>query len=287
MAYWLNNRPKLTSLTLKRPGLIGLLSRRTFLVSPLSTVFHYGMVLSLITGFLLEAMYLIGLTTLSLSGLFAGWAWLGTWAHGFFGLFTIIGFIGVLGQFLSNRYFRLASGWTFYGDAALITAISASGIVLLLEILQVIPGGTGWWPTIHIVSVITWLVYSLLAGGLVAHAFNTILYRFSDPRSTPAFQAFNTACGRCGKCIEVCPQYRGQNEKPEYAPSLKVRRYLSAFKKGAPPKELRSMIEEVYDCTLCGLCVSVCPYSFRHYDLYMEMLTQANSLATPMAQVQS
>lgn len=279
MTYWFTKKPKLTSLNLERPGLIGLLSRRTFLVSPLSTVFHYGMILGLTTGFILEAMYLIGLSPASFSGLFGGSGWVVTWVHGFFGFVTIVGFIGVLGRFTTNRYFRLASGLTFYMDAALLTPVFVSGVALALEIVGLAPQASGWWPTVHIISVITWLVASLLTGGLVAHAVGTILYRFSDPRSSAAFQAFNTACGRCGKCTQVCPLFRAHREKPEEAPSLKVRRYLSAFKKGRQPQDLRQMTEEVYDCALCGLCVAVCPYSFRHYDLYMALLAQVNRTA--------
>jgi NAD-dependent dihydropyrimidine dehydrogenase PreA subunit len=279
VTYWFTRKPRLTSLTLDRPGLIGLLSRRTFLISPLSTVFHYGMVVGLITGSILEAMYLIGLSSASFSGLFAGSGWVVTWVHGFFGFVTIVGFIGVLGRFATNRFFRLASGVTFYMDAALIASISVSGIALALQILGITPTVSGWWPTVHIISVITWLVASLLTGGLVAHAVGTILYRFSDPRSSAAFQAFNTACGRCGKCTQVCPLFRAHREKPEEAPSLKVRRYLSAFRKGGELQHLRQMTEEVYDCALCGLCVAVCPYSFRHYDLYMALLAQVNRTA--------
>jgi NAD-dependent dihydropyrimidine dehydrogenase PreA subunit len=279
LSYWFTKKPRLMSLTLDRPGLVELISRRTFLVNPLSLVFHYGMVLGVITGFILEAMYLIGLSSASFSGIFVGWGWVVTWTHGFLGLVAIVGFLGVLGRFATNRFFRLASGITFYVDAAFIAAISVSGVALALEILGVTAQRSGWWPTIHIVSAIGWLAVSLLTGGLVAHAVGTVLYRFSDPRSSAAFQAFNTACGRCGKCTEVCPLFRAHGEKPEEAPSLKVRRYLTAFKRGGPLQDLRRMTEEVYNCALCGLCIAVCPYSFRHYDLYMALLAQVNRTA--------
>lgn len=29
-------------------------------------------------------------------------------------------------------------------------------------------------------------------------------------------------------------------------------------------------------CSRCGKCVEVCPYAFRHYDLYMGLLRQVN-----------
>jgi NAD-dependent dihydropyrimidine dehydrogenase PreA subunit len=272
LTYWFTKKPRLTSVIPGRPGLIALISRRTFLVSPLSTVFHYGIVLACITGFVLEAMYLV-----SFSGILAGWGWVVTWAHGILGLLAVVGFIGVLGRFATNRFFRLASGVIFYVDAVFIAAISVSGVALLLEILRIVPAiSSGWWATIHIVSVIGWLLVSLFAGGLVAHAVATLVYRFSNSRSPAAFQAFNSACSRCGKCTEVCPQFQAHGGRPEDAPSLKVRRYLSIFTRGAPLHELKRMAEDVYDCALCGLCVGVCPYSFRHFDLYMALLGQVS-----------
>jgi ferredoxin len=273
LTYWFRSKPKLTSIVPHRPGLVGLISRRTFLVSPLSTVFHYGIVLACLSGLVLEAMYLVGLSVL-----FAGWGWVVTWMHGILGLVAIFGFMGVLARFGTNRFFRLAAGKMFYVDAAFIGVISLSGLGLLLEIWRALPVVSGWWATIHIVSAITWFLVSLFAGGLIAHAVATMVYRFNNPRSAAAFQAFNSACARCGKCVEVCPLYQASNEKPEEAPALKVRRYLDVFRKGAPLKELKGLAEEVYVCALCGLCVAVCPYSFRHYDLYTSLLAQVNEV---------
>ena len=115
---------------------------------------------------------------------------------------------------------------------------------------------------------------------MVKHAVATIVYRFNIRGSHyPAvFTAFSSACGRCGKCVEVCPIYDATNERPAQAPALKVRKYLKAFKKGASLKERKSMAEDIYVCALCGLCVAVCPYSFRHYDLYMSLLAEVNKL---------
>lgn len=271
MTHWYTKKPRLTSLTLHRPGLIGLLSHRTFLINPFSTVCHYGMVFGLLTGLFLEAMYLA-----TFAGVFRGWGWVVTWVHAILGLVATVGFIGVLGRFLSNRFFRLASGAIFYVDAPSIAAIMVSGIALFLELIKVAAVVPGWWALIHIVSAISWLVVSLFAGGLVAHAVGTVFYRFSNPRERAALQAFNTACGRCGKCTEVCPLYRAHDEAPQEAPPLKVRRYLSAVTRGAPRDELVKITEEVYGCALCGLCVAVCPYLFRHTDLYLALLGQLN-----------
>jgi ferredoxin len=275
MVYWFSKKPRLTSIIPKAPGLAALLAKRTAQVSPLSAVFHVGMATAIITGLLMEIMYLTGL-----SGLSQGWGWVVTWTHGFLGVATIIGFAGVLARFASNRFFRLAAGRMFYVDAAFIIVASISGLILLLRILGFWPAVEGWAATVHVVSVIGWVIVSLFGGGLVAHALATLVYRSNvrGARSVASFQAFNSACARCGKCVEVCPLYQASNERPQEAPALKVRRYLNLFRKGAPLKDLKSMAEDVYVCALCGLCVAVCPYSFRHYDLYTTLLAQVNKL---------
>jgi ferredoxin len=275
MVYWFSKKPRLTSITGRPPGLVALLARRTTQVSPLSAVFHIGMVTAVITGILLEILYLTGL-----SGITQGWGWIVTWTHGLLGIATFVGFIGVLARFASNRFFRVAAGRMFYVDGAFIAVASVSGLKLLLSIVGLWPAASGWEATVHVISVIVWLIVSLFGGGLVAHALATVVYRFNvkGARSVASFQAFNSACARCGKCVEVCPLYQASNERPQEAPALKVRRYLNVFRKGAPLNELKSMAEDIYMCALCGLCVSVCPYSFRHYDLYTTLLAQVNKV---------
>ncbi|HOQ98867.1 MAG TPA: (Fe-S)-binding protein [Anaerolineae bacterium] len=277
MTYWYSEKPRLASLTLKRPGVMDLLIKRTAQVSTFSVVFHIGMVASLITGIVLEILYFTGL-----AGLFAGWGWTITWAHGLFGLAVAVGFAGILARFAGNRYFRLASGKMFYVDAAFIMVIGVSGLVLLLQVVGLVAPRPGWWTTIHLVSAIGWLFVSLVGNGLVAHAVATVVYGQSDPRSPAAFAAFSSACAGCGRCVEACPLYAGR-PRPEEAPALKVRRYLRTLQKGTSRQQLKAVAEDVYACTLCGLCVGICPYSFRHYDLYMALLAEANEAGTERA----
>ncbi len=270
MTYWFSAKPKLSSVTLKRPGLVDLLLGRTSLVSIFSAVFHAGMVVSLITGMVMEALYFS-----TFGGVLRGYGWTLTWVHGFFGLAVAVGFAGILVRFFSARSFRIAAGRMFYVDAVFIVAITVSGIVLLLEVLGVLPAAPGWWPLVHLTSVMAWLIVSLFGNGLVAHAWATVVYRFTAPRTPASFEVFSSACVGCGRCVEVCPLFEAR-QRPEEAPALKVRRYLKAFKKGASPQTLKAMAEDVYACTLCGLCVAVCPYSFRHYELYTALLAEAN-----------
>ena len=79
--------------------------------------------------------------------------------------------------------------------------------------------------------------------------------------------------------MEICPLYEATNGKPEEAPALKVRHYLSQMRKTTSVDELKAIAENVYVCALCGLCVSVCPYSFRHYNLYTSMLSYVNKIS--------
>jgi len=80
------------------------------------------------------------------------------------------------------------------------------------------------------------------------------------------------ACSRCGECVDECPVYQETGNKYE-APGYKIkalrpvvsRRILPFFLGSAPSEEeLKRVADGLYGCTLCGRCVSVCPY---HYDL--------------------
>ena len=269
MSYWFGAKPKLSSLNLKKPGLASLLVQKTFLVNPLSALFHVGMVGVLITGIIMEILYVS-----SWGSILNGGGWVITWMHGGLGLLTAVGFMGVLARFAGSRSFRVASGRMFYVDAVLIGVIAVSGLDLLLRILGILPAASGWESTIHITATMVWLLVSLFGGGLVSHAVGTVAYRFTDGHSPAALQTFSSACSRCGKCVEVCPEYEASNGLPEQAPALKVRRYLKQFQDNASPAERKAIVEHVYACALCGLCVGVCPYAFRHYDLYMGLLRQ-------------
>lgn len=276
MSYWYRPKPRLASLTPEQPGLWELLTRRTWIVSPASTALHIGMVVSLITGVVLELMFLTGL-----AGVFQGWGWTITWAHALFGLAATLGFAGVLVRYAKNPYFRTAADRVFYVDTAFLAVIGLSGIVLFLQLVGALNPGTGMATLLHAVSAIAWLATSLFMDGLVAHGLATILYRLNlkRGREAAAYRAFGSACGRCGKCIEICPQYEASGGQPVEAPALKVRQGLSRLRKSGSRSEAKRLTEEMYACTLCGLCVGVCPYSFRHHDLYTTLLAQVNRSA--------
>jgi hypothetical protein len=174
------------SVASKPPGLIELLIEKTFAVAFFSTVFHIGMVVALLSGIILEILYQTGLASA-----FGSWGWLFTWFHGAFGLIAAIGFVGVLYRFNTNRFITPTAGKMFCVDATFIGVICVSGVVLLLRMLDLLPGLWGWETTLHLVSVIAWLLASLFGGGLVAHALSSIVYPYAKSRSSAASQAFH------------------------------------------------------------------------------------------------
>jgi ferredoxin len=271
LTYWFSAKPRLASITPGRPGLFRLLIERTFLVGASSTVFHVGIVVALLTGAMMEILFQTGS-----AGLLHGWGGTITWAHSIFGLATAIGFVGIVARFIKNPFFRLASGRMAYVDGTFMVVVSVTGLLLLGELTGILAAEPSWLAPIHLVCAIAWLIVSLFGGGLVAHAVATVVYRFSEADSPAAFRAFSSACASCGKCVEVCPLYAASGGRPEESPARKVRHYLTVFRKGAPAATLKAMAEEIYACALCGLCVAVCPYSFRHYDLYMALLEHVN-----------
>lgn len=186
MTHRLNQKGRI-SITSKLPGLVELLIKKTFAVAFFSTVFHIGMVVALMSGIILEILYQTGLASA-----FGSWGWLFTWFHGAFGLIAAIGFVGVLYRFNTNRFITPTTGKMFCVDATFIGVICASGAVLLLRMLDILPGLWGWETTLHLVSVIAWLLVSLFGGGLVAHALSSIVYPYAKSRSSAASQAFHT-----------------------------------------------------------------------------------------------
>jgi NAD-dependent dihydropyrimidine dehydrogenase PreA subunit len=221
-------------------------------------------------------MFLTGL-----ADLFQGWGWTVTWAHALFGLAATLGFAGVLVRFSKNPYFRTAADRVFYIDTAFLSVIGISGSVLFLQLVGLMNPGSGIATMLHVAAAIAWLATSLFMDGLVAHGLATVLYRLhlKGRRDVAAYKAFGSACGRCGKCTEICPQYEASGGQPVEAPALKVRQGLNRLRKSGSRAEAKRLTEEMYACTLCGLCVGVCPYSFRHYDLYTTLLAQVNRSA--------
>ena len=137
-----------------------------------------------------------------------------------------------------------------------------------------------WAASLHVAMIYAWIVVSLFLGGAVRHALATVLWRLTSPeRKQALFLTFSDACGRCGRCVEVCPLYEATDGLKVEAPVLKLRRYFKMVAtKSLAASEIKLIAEQTAACTLCGLCVGVCPFSFNFVNMYKDLLTYASSL---------
>jgi ferredoxin len=275
-------RYRFSSIDMSKPGLLELLFKRSFVVSMADYTFHIGLYGSIVTGALAELSNLVS----GFAALFKGFGWLISWSHGIAGIFLIVGGIAFFIRFLTNPHFRVAYGRIFYLDFLFLLAIAISGTLQASVVFGLIPvyGFTAyplsWVGTIHVTAIYAWIVASLFLGGAVRHAIGTVMWRLTNPENKHAlFLAFSDACGRCGRCVEVCPLYEAMSGAKVEAPALKIRRYYKMIAtRSLPASEIRSIAEQIAVCTMCGLCVGVCPFSFNFVDMYKELLAYANKV---------
>lgn len=270
MARWFDKKYKLSSLELKPPGLIELLTERA---TKTDILFHWSMIGVLITALIMELFYFISPpSTLSTPFL---------WAHGVLGSFLIFGGLAYFVKYWRDDYFVLTTNRMFLVDTLFIAAIATSGAMLSLKVLGILPPtALGVEGTLHVSLTYTWFVVSLFFNGAARHALATIVWRLYGTAKTMSNPSiFSDACGRCGKCVDACPLFEAYNGREEEAPALKLRKYLKKLAtEDLSVEEKKKIVEDVYVCTLCGLCVGVCPYSFNFVDLYKTLLAQVNEL---------
>jgi heterodisulfide reductase subunit D len=103
------------------------------------------------------------------------------------------------------------------------------------------------------------------------------------------------ACGRCGECILSCPIYV-ETQDQNLAPSFKIKalkaladtkygiRAMLFGSKNINQDEVKRVMASIYHCTLCGRCMTVCPYEFDLIELWETVREQAdlNDLATEL-----
>jgi len=82
------------------------------------------------------------------------------------------------------------------------------------------------------------------------------------------------ACSKCGECVDECPVYQ-QTSDNYTAPGFKIKKMrpiitnkLLSFTSMPSEREIKSLTKGLYECTLCGRCVSVCPYQYDLVDLW-------------------
>jgi ferredoxin len=273
---------RLSSFGLEKPGLLDLLFRRSLIVGIADFLFHIGLFGTIITGAIEETSNFLP----DLASVFNSYGWLIVWAHGITGVFLVIGGIGFVGRYLTNRYFRFAYGKVFYLDLAFMVIIAVSGTLQAFAVFGVIAVESftaypfKWVAAIQLTSVYVWVVASLFLGGAVRHALATVVWRLTSAEKRQAvFLRFSDACGRCGRCVEVCPLHEATDEAESEAPVVKLRRYFMMLaKKSLPASEVKSIAEQTTACTLCGLCVGVCPFSFNFVDMYKDLLAYAEKV---------
>ncbi len=79
------------------------------------------------------------------------------------------------------------------------------------------------------------------------------------------------ACTRCGECVKYCPTYEGRNYDRAIEPRDKIIRWRDWVTRSygyrakllgpdvIPEKEIKKYAEDLYNCTICGMCGTVCP----------------------------
>jgi Fe-S oxidoreductase len=82
------------------------------------------------------------------------------------------------------------------------------------------------------------------------------------------------ACSKCGECVDECPVYQ-QTSDLYTAPGYKIKKMRPIINKKILPflptpsqKDTKKLVRGLYECTLCGRCVSVCPYQYDLVDLW-------------------
>jgi heterodisulfide reductase subunit D len=92
------------------------------------------------------------------------------------------------------------------------------------------------------------------------------------------------ACTRCGECMAYCETY-GPRHTEYVNPALKIKYFRSLLKEEEGPRwlswlyrmdrpkamDMKEFALGVYQCTLCALCVSVCPVNIDLLDLWKSM----------------
>ena len=275
-------RYRLSSFDLTKPGLLTLLFKRSFVVSMADYVFHIGLYGSIITGAIAELSNLVS----GFASIFNGLGWLISWSHGVTGVLLVVGGAGFLARYFKNPHFRLAYGKIFYLDLLFMLTIAITGTLQALAVFGLMPVDSftayplRWAASIHVTMIYTWIVASLFLGGAVRHAMATVMWRLTSPENKHAvFMTFSDACGRCGRCVEACPLYEAMDGAKVEAPVLKLRRYFRMVATGSlAAGEIKSIAEQTAVCTMCGLCVGVCPFSFNFVNMYKELLAYANKV---------
>ena len=106
---------------------------------------------------------------------------------------------------------------------------------------------------------------SMLETGNVETPPNVTTSADFKPLQLPALDA----CTNCGRCQEVCPAYAAGRD---LSPRLLVQDLGSEMRRGSSEPALGGAVreQELWSCTTCNACVSVCPVFINQVDFVVE-----------------
>ncbi|MHC1576925.1 MAG: (Fe-S)-binding protein [Methanosarcinaceae archaeon] len=91
------------------------------------------------------------------------------------------------------------------------------------------------------------------------------------------------SCTRCGECVEWCPTYDASNKDPGLAPRDKILRWRQYMNKSyglrarlfgpraIPEEEIEQFKDDLYKCSTCGMCGTVCESGINTIELWESM----------------
>lgn len=91
------------------------------------------------------------------------------------------------------------------------------------------------------------------------------------------------ACSRCGECVDWCPTYDASGHRPGLAPRDKILRWRNYINqsyglramlfgpKAIPEEDIEEFKNDVYGCTTCGICATVCESAINTVELWESM----------------
>ena len=149
----------------------------------------------------------------------------------------------------------------------------------------------------HIFIVYGWLLASILFSGGIMKAIACIalvlnrgishpkVLKLKDVKEDSSFGNLTRygvtqlmACGKDGDCVEACPVH-DENKSKSSSPRARLLAYRSQvlkqrgpisliFKRKIKKKDMEELNSFLYECTLCGRCMSVCPVEFDLVNLW-------------------
>jgi heterodisulfide reductase subunit D len=97
---------------------------------------------------------------------------------------------------------------------------------------------------------------------------------------TPALLMQFDSCTRCGECVKWCPTYAGRDDDQAIEPRDKIQRWKKMLNdsyglrakifgpREIPEEDIQQYTDDLYQCTTCGMCGTVCPAGIDTIELW-------------------